>query len=54
VIQNLASLQSLPNEDTYTVTITWKAFGAIPGGDADAGTLNLNETEESIVRNWAG
>lgn len=45
---------SLPNEDSYKVTITWKAFGLVTGGDADAGTLNLDETEETIVRNWAG
>ena len=45
---------SLPNEDSYTVKITWKAFGLFTGGEADAGTLNLDETNESIVRNWAG
>jgi archaellin len=44
---------SLPNEDTYKVTITWKVLG-ITGGDADAGTLNLDTTETSMVKNWAG
>jgi len=44
----------IPNGDSYKVTITWKAFGIITGGDADAGTLNLDETEPAIVKNWAG
>jgi hypothetical protein len=44
---------SLPNEDTYKVTITWKVLG-ITGGNADAGTLNLDTTEASMVKNWAG
>jgi hypothetical protein len=44
---------SLPNGDSYSVTITWKFLG-ITGGNADAGTLNLDTTETSITRNWAG
>lgn len=44
---------SLPNEDTYKVTITWKVLG-ITGGNADAGTLNLDTTEATMVKNWAG
>jgi len=44
---------TLPNQDSYKVTITWKFWG-ITGGNADAGTLNLDTTDDSIVRNWAG
>lgn len=44
---------SLPNEDTYKVTITWKFLG-ITGGTADAGTLNLNSNTATMVKNWAG
>ena len=44
---------TLPNSDSYGVTITWKFLG-ITGGTADAGTLNLDSTEASITRNWAG
>jgi hypothetical protein len=45
---------SLPNGDSYSVKITWKILGLVTGGDADAGTLNLDTFEESIEKNWAG
>lgn len=45
---------SLPNGDTYAVTITWKFLGLITGGSADAGTLNLDTSEGTLVKNWAG
>lgn len=45
---------SLPNGDSYSVKITWKILGIITGGDADAGTLNLDTFEESIEKNWSG
>lgn len=44
----------LPNCESYKVTITWKILGLITGGDADAGTLNLDCYEETLVKNWAG
>jgi flagellar basal body-associated protein FliL len=46
---------TLPNGDSYTVTITWvnTIFGSI-GGNADAGTLNLNTRQSSITEDWAG
>ena len=45
---------SLTNGDSYSVTITWKILGIVTGGDADAGTLNLDTSEEILVKNWAG
>lgn len=45
---------TLPNGDSYKVTITWKILGLITGGTADAGTLNLDTFETSIEKNWAG
>jgi len=45
---------SLPNGDSYKVTITWKILGLLTGGTADAGTLNLDTFETSIEKNWAG
>lgn len=46
---------TLPNGDSYKVTITWKTlFGLITGGNADAGTLNLDSSQSSITENWAG
>jgi hypothetical protein len=44
---------TLPNGNSYKVSITWKFLGAT-GGNADAGTLNLDTFETSIVQNWAG
>lgn len=44
---------SLPNGDTYTVTITWKALG-VTGGNANAGTLNLNTFNSNLEENWSG
>jgi len=44
---------TLPNRDSYKVTITWKFLG-FTGGTADAGTLNLDTFETSIEKNWAG
>lgn len=47
---------SLPNGDSYKVTITWKAFDYLPsaGGNADAGTLNLDTSETEFYENWEG
>jgi len=45
---------TLPNGDSYEVTITWKILGLLTGGTADAGTLNLDTFETSIEKNWAG
>lgn len=46
---------TLPNGDTYTVTITWvNTILGIIGGNANAGTLNLNTFQSSITENWAG
>ena len=45
---------TLPNGDSYKVTITWKILGLLTGGTADAGTLNLDTFETSIEKNWAG
>jgi len=44
---------SVPNGQSYNVTITWKYVGLTNGGTVDAGTLNLDETQSSITRNWA-
>jgi len=43
---------TLPNEDTYQVTITSKIFGLLHDGNTDAGTLNLNETKTTLTKNW--
>jgi hypothetical protein len=43
---------TLPNEDTYQVTISSKVFGLIYGGAADAGTLTLDETKPSLAKDW--
>ena len=45
---------SLPNQDAYKVTITWKSFLGITGGTADAGTLNLDSITATMTENWAG
>ena len=44
----------LPNGDSYSVKITWQVLGLVTGGDADAGTLNLDCDDDSLVKNWAG
>ena len=44
----------LPNGETYKVKITYKFLGLITVGEADAGTLDLDSSESSIVRNWVG
>jgi hypothetical protein len=47
---------TLPNCDSYNVTIAWKLFG-ITGGNAilnwNEGTLNLDTTRSSVTENWA-
>lgn len=43
---------TLPNEDTYQVTVTSTVFGLIGGGGTDAGTLNLDETKTSLIKDW--
>jgi len=43
---------TLPNEDTYQVTITSKVFGLIHDGNTNAGTLTLNQTKTSIIKDW--
>jgi hypothetical protein len=43
---------TLPNGDTYQVTITSKVFGLIDDGNTDAGTLTLNETKTTLTKNW--
>lgn len=46
---------TLPNGDTYTVTIVYvNTLVGIFGGNANAGTLNLNTHQSSITQNWAG
>ncbi|MFX1537886.1 MAG: hypothetical protein ACFFDI_27150 [Promethearchaeota archaeon] len=42
---------SLPNRDSYHVTINWQ-FNIIYAGDIQAGTFNLDATEASITKNW--
>ena len=42
----------LPNDDTYNVKITYKFIDLITVGEVDAGTLDLDSSEPSIVRNW--
>jgi hypothetical protein len=44
---------SLPNGDTYRVTIAWQFIG-ITGGNANAGTLNLNTFSDNMSMNWSG
>ena len=44
---------SVPNGQSYNITITWKYVRLTTGGTADAGTLYLDETQSSITRNWA-
>jgi len=44
---------TLPNGDSYSVTITWESHG-VTGGTANAGTLNLDTTQSSITENWVG
>ncbi len=44
---------TLPNQDTYSVSITWKFLG-ITGGTADAGTLNLDSASATMTENWSG
>jgi hypothetical protein len=47
---------TIPNDDSYNVTIAWKLFG-ITGGNAtlnaNEGTLNLDTTQPSVTENWA-
>jgi hypothetical protein len=46
---------TLPNYDSYNVTIAWKLFG-ITGGKAMVNwndTLNLDTTQSSVTENWA-
>jgi hypothetical protein len=47
---------SLPDGDSYNVTIAWKLFGTT-GGNAilnwNEGTLNLDTTRSSVTENWA-
>ena len=43
---------TLPNENSYKVTVTWASKG--DGGTADLGTLNLNSNEAAFERNWVG
>ena len=45
---------TLPNRDTYSVTITYKVLGLTLGSTASAGTLNLDTTQSSITENWVG
>lgn len=45
---------TLPNEDTYHVTVTSTVFGLIGGGGTDAGTLNLDETKTSLIKDLEG
>jgi len=47
------SIQLL-NGETYKVKITYKFLGLVTVGEADAGTLDLDSSEPSIVRNWVG
>lgn len=42
---------SLPNPDSYQVTITWASLG-VTGGDCNAGTLNLDTFDPDINRDW--
>jgi hypothetical protein len=42
----------LPNGDSYSVSIAWTFLG-IPG-NADAGTLNLDTFDKTILKNWQG
>jgi len=44
---------SLPNGDNYEVTITWQFLG-VTGGNANAGTLNLDTFDSTISMNWSG
>jgi len=42
----------LPNDDTYNVKITYKFMDLVAVGEVDAGILDLDSSESSIVRNW--
>jgi hypothetical protein len=44
-------LITLPNEDTYMVTLTWKNM-SVTQGNLSAGTLNLSSTTSTIIENW--
>ena len=42
---------TLPNEDTYMVTLTWKNM-SVTQGNLNADTLNLNSPTSTMVENW--
>jgi len=44
---------TLPNGNNYSVIITWKFLG-VTGGNATAGTLNLDSSSSTMIENWAG
>lgn len=43
---------TLPNVNTYSVTITWATLG-ITGGTCNAGTLNLDSLQNTASYNWS-
>jgi hypothetical protein len=50
------TIYNIPNGDSYSVTITYvnTIWGSLFGGDANAGTLDLNTFQSSIRIDWSG
>jgi hypothetical protein len=43
---------TLPNQKTFSVSVTWSALG-ITGGSCDAGTLNLDSNDATQTHDWS-